>query len=246
MRNILFALAIGLIVFAALYVPGVLSLGESIVPGIFVMLLAYYVLARRTFKRVEKIFNASAQALQAMPPRFDLAVATLQGAYALASTQIGIRTQVDSQIGMLYFLQKEFSKALPHLKRALGFGHWLGAAMLAVIYYKKKNYDELRKTLEIVTKRGKKESMAWNLSAYLFCQLGERDEAQRVLIEGIKKTNDNPKIRENLLALQNGKKIKMRSYKEQWYQLHLERPPAQYQQAALRPKLSRTARRGRW
>jgi hypothetical protein len=103
----------------------------------------------------------------------------------------------------------------------------------------------MKKVLEVVTKRGKKQGLAWCLRAYLLCQINERDEAVRVLIEGIKKTNDDPKVKDALLALQNGKKIKMRAYKEQWYQFHLERPPALVAQG-MPTKLSKVARRGRW
>ena len=247
MRNILIAIGIGALTWAGLYYSRLLGLGESIVPGVFVMLLAYYALARRSFKAVEKIFNASAKALQSMPPKLELAVSTLESAYVHAPRQIGVRTQIDSQIGMLHFLNKDYNKALPYLSRARGFGHWMGTAMLAVIYYKKKELDLMRQTLEIVTKKGKKTNLAWSLKAYLLCQINERDAAQAVLIEGLKHTKDDAKVKENLLSLQNGKKLKMRAYKEQWYQFHLERPPPQYQQGAgMRPKLGKVARRGRW
>ena len=55
------------------------------------------------------------------------------------------------------------------------------------------------------------------------------------------------KVKEALLAVQNGKKIKMKAYKEQWYQFHLERPPVDQQQAAfMQGKMGKMARRGRW
>ena len=51
----------------------------------------------------------------------------------------------------------------------------------------------------------------------------------------------------SLLALQNNKRLKMRSYNEQWYQFHLERPPTKYQQQAfVGGKMGKAARRGRW
>ena len=245
MHNIIFAILSGAAVFAALFFPGLLNVGESIVPGVLAMGVVYFLLARRAFKKVEAIFNDAARSLQSVPPKFDLAVKTMEKAYAYAKVQIGVRTQVDSQVGVLYFLQKEFNKATPYLQRSLGFGHWMGAAMLAVIHYKKKNHGEMKKTLEITTKRGKGQSLAWTLRAYLLTQIGERDEAQRVLIEGLKKTKDDPKVKDALLAVQNGKKIKMKAYKEQWYQFHLERPPAQYQQVAVGGKMGKIARRGR-
>ena len=246
MRNLLAAILVGALIVAALFAPGLLRLGESIVPGVLGMIIAYWVLARRAFKQVENIFTTAAKYLQQVPPKFDLAVSTMDKAYAFAKVQFGVRSQVDAQIGVMYFLQKEFNKALPYLERSLGFGHWLGGAMLGVIYYKKKNHDKMRETFQVVLKKGKKQSLAWNLYAYLLCQIGDRDAAQDILVNGLKKTSDDPKVKESLLSLQNGKKIKMRGYKEQWYQFHLERPPAQYQQAPVGGKVSKAQRRGRW
>jgi tetratricopeptide (TPR) repeat protein len=246
MHNIAMALGLGVLTFAVLYVPGLLRFGESVVPGVLVSMAAYFVLARQTFRKVERIFAEATQALQAVPPRFELAIATMQKAYLYAPRQLGVRSQVDTQIGVIYFLQKEFRKAEPYLKRSLGFGHWLGAAMLAVVYYKRKDHDQMRKTFDVVLKRGKKHGLAWNLCAYLYCQVGDRAAAQRVLVEGLKKTKGDAKIQETLLALQNGKKLKMRSYKEQWYQFHLERPPQEYQQVAFGGRPNKAARRGRW
>tara|TARA_Y100001934_G_C12251123_1_gene725196 strand:- start:94 stop:834 length:741 start_codon:yes stop_codon:yes gene_type:complete len=246
MKNILFALGIGIAIFAVLYFPELLRLGEAIVPAVLASMIAYFVLARRAFKKVETIFGAASQFLQSPPPKFDLAIRKMEEAYALGPYQIGIKSQVDAQIGTLYFLQKEFNKALPYLQRSLGFGHWMSGAMLAVIYYKKKNHDEMRKTFEVVTKRAKKQGIVWNLYAYLLCQIGEKDAAQQILITALKKTKNDAKVQESLLNLQNGKKIKMKSYKEQWYQFHLERPPTQYQQAQVGGKISKQQRRGRW
>lgn len=246
MYNLLIALGVGLVVVLALFLPGILGLGEAIVPGVLAITVAYFVLVRRTFKQAEGIFQEGARALQSMPPKFDLAIATFESVYALAPWQFGLRSQVDAQIGVTYFLQQNITKALPYLARAHRFSYWLSAAMLAVIYYKKKDLEAMRGTLKTVVKRGKKHSLAWNLSAYLLCQIGDRDAAQQLLVDGLKKTNGDVKVKEALLALQNGKKIKMRSYNEQWYQFHLERPPAKYQQAPVGQRVGKAARRGRW
>ena len=246
MINILIALTAGAAVFAAIYLPGLLNLGESIAPGVLVAMVAYFLLVRRTFKQLEKIFMAATKAAQTQPPRLEKAVTILESAYTLAKVQIGVRSQVDAQIGSIYFIQKEFKKAEPYLSRSSGFSHWIPTAMLAVVHYKRKDHEAMRKTLEIVTKRGKKQGLAWNLRAYLLCQIGERDAAQRVLVEGVKKTGDDAKVREALLQLQNGKKIKMRGYKEQWYQFHLEQPPARYTQQQMPMRVGKIARRGRW
>ncbi|MBI3178532.1 MAG: hypothetical protein HYZ27_02655 [Deltaproteobacteria bacterium] len=247
MRNIVLALGAGVVVFAIFFVPGILRLGEAIPPGVLGAMVAYFFLARRTFRKVEAVFNDAAKSLQSMPPKFDLAIGTLEKGYAHAREQIGVRSQVDAQIGVIYFLRQDFNKALPYLQRSVGFGHWVAGAMLAVVYYKKKNHDEMRKTLKIVVRRGKKQALVWCLYAYLLIQLGLREEAQRVLVEGVRKTKGDAKVKDALLDVQNNRKIRMRTFKEQWYQFHLERPPVEYQQSFVPGgKVSKAARRGRW
>lgn len=245
MWNMLYALAASAALFLLIGATSLLSWYEASLPAFLLAIATYFVLARRSFKALEKIFNGCNIYLSTPPPRFDMAIAQLEKAYALTSVQFGVRSQVDTQIGVIYFIKQDFSKALPFLKRALFFGHWLGTAMLAVIYYKKKDNDEMRKTLEALQRRAGKSGLAWSLHAYLLQQIGDREGSQKVLTLAIKKITDDPRLREALLAIQNGKKIKMRGYKEQWYQFHLERPPTEHPQG-LTPKISRSARRGRW
>ena len=246
MRNIALAIAAGLAAFFLLYAPGLLKPGESTVPAVATVVVVYFLLARRSFKQVEAIFMEAGQYLSAMPPKFDLALKTMQRAYAIAPQQLGLRSQIDTQIGVMFFLQKDFKKAQELLQRSSGWGHWLGAAMLGVIHYKRKNHEAMHQTFAIALKKGKKNGLPWNLYAYLLCQIGERDRAQEILVEGLRRTGDDAKVKESLLALQNGKKIKMRSYKEQWYQFHLERPPQEMQQVPVGMRQSKAARRGRW
>lgn len=247
MINLIYSFLVGLAVWAILFVPGLLRLGEAVVPGVLGLVITYFLLARRTFKKVENIFNEAVAAMSSMPPKFDLAIKTMEKAYAFNRQQIGVHSQVDAQIGVTLFLQQEFTKALPYLERSKGFGHWLAAAMLAVVYYKKKNQEDMKKTLELVTSRAKKQSLAWCLRAYLLSQIGEQEAAMRVLAEGVKKTKNDAKVEEALLAVQNNRKIKMKAFKEQWYQFHLEKPPVEYQQMAMGGgKITKSMRRGRW
>jgi tetratricopeptide (TPR) repeat protein len=245
MRNILFALLAGAAVFGVLFLTKLLGIGESVVPAVIVTGIVYFVLARRTFKKVEGVFTEASNHLQTMPPRIDAAIATMQRAYAYAPFQLGVRSQIDTQIGVMYYLQQEFNKALPYLEKSLKFGHWLGGAMLGVLYYKKKNNEAMKQTFDLVTKKARKQGLVWNLYAYLLSQIGEQDRAQAVLAQGVKETKGDARVQESLLAVQNGKKIKMKGYKEQWYQFHLERPPAQYA-APGGARIDRSSLRGRW
>jgi hypothetical protein len=248
MRNLLASLACGLVVFALLFAPRWLSAGEASVPAVIAVLAVYFVLARRSFRRIETLFMDASKHLQTPPPRFDLAIEAMQKGYPIAKEQFGIRTQIDAQIGVIYFLQQEVNKALPYLKRSLTFGHWMAGAMLGVCYYKKKDYENMRKVFTVLQKRSAKQGIVWCLYAYLLSQIGDHTAAQAVLTQGVSKAKDDPRVAEALLAVQNGKKIKMKAYQDQWYQFHLERPPAEYYRSPFpqQQKVSRAARRGRW
>lgn len=245
MWNLLLSVGASGVVFLVFLLSGLLSAFEAVAPAVVALVATYFVCARRTFKAAESIFNEASKSLTAVPPRIDLAVSTLERAYPLSRWQFGVRSQVDTQIGVIYFLQQEFKKAEPYLEKAGGFGHWLGGAMLGVIHYKKKDHAAMRATFDGVVKKARGQGLPWTLYAYLLTQIGEREAAQSLLARAAKKTKQDSRVQEALLAVQNGKKINMRGYKEQWYQFHLERPPQQ-QGFAPGGKVTRMERRGRW
>ncbi len=247
MFNAVLALLCGTLLSLALRLPQLLTTGEAIVPGILLALGTYWALARRTLRRVETIFGRGNRLLQQPPPNFARAIGHIEAAYPLARYQFGVRSQVDAQIGILYFLQKDFGRALPYLKRSLMFGYWVAGAMLGVIYYKRHDHAQMRKTFDVVTSRAKKQGLAWTLYAYLLGQIGDAAGAQRVLTRAKKVAGQDPRVGDALLAVQNKQKIRMRAYQEQWYQFHLERPPAQMLSTGMGPqRVSRQQRRGRW
>jgi predicted Zn-dependent protease len=225
MLNVLMSLVVGLVVFAGLYFTHLLRLGEAIVPGVIAMLAALFILGRRVFKELEGIFEQAGKDLQNQ--RFDAALQTLKSAFSLTKRQFGVASQLNSQIGMILYLRKDFNGAIPYLEQSRRFGHWMALAMLAVAYYKKKDNKRMRETFDLLVSRAKKQGLAWNLYAYCLTQIGEQAEAQAVLARGDVATKDDKRVKENLLALQNGKKLKMKGYAEQWYQFHLEAPPVQ-------------------
>jgi hypothetical protein len=74
-------------------------------------------------------------------------------------------------------------------------------------------------------KYNRKESLLWNLYAWCLWKRGDGEEAMRVLNRGREVLKNDEKIESNLEALRNKKKMKMRGWKEMWYQFHLEAPP---------------------
>ena len=245
MINLAIAWAIGLALWLALWMTPLRAI-EAMVPALIAVPIAYVLLARRTVARMQAMMMQAQAWLQRSPPQFDRAVRDIERAYPLGRWQFGLAHQLDAQIGMIYFLQRDFARAAPYLKRALMWGPWVTGAMLGVVYYRKKDTASVEKTFQVVLKKGRKTPLAWCLWAYLLVQMGRRDEAQKLLAEGAAKLPHDLRLREALLALENGKKLKMRAFGEQWYQFHLERPPAQAAPPQAMQRMGRTARRGRW
>lgn len=225
MIHLAISFLIGSVIFTSLYFTHVLRLGEALVPALLALMVAFVVLALRTKNRLEMLFMAVQKEAQA--GHMERAIELLKSGYALARYQLGVRSQIDVQIGSLYFIQKKFAEALPYLRGAGLLAPWQSHAMLAVIHFKRKRHEEAKKLLAAMVKRSKRASLAWNLYAYCLCELGENAAAMKVLSDGDVATKGDPKIRDNLLALQNGKKMKMKAYGLEWYQFHLEAPPTQ-------------------
>jgi tetratricopeptide (TPR) repeat protein len=169
--------------------------------------------------------------------RIDAAVAILQRGFVFERWQIGVRTMLNARIGMLLFTKwaqlgvGEPAAAIPALRGAVVRGKkatllaslWPAWAMLAVCEYKAGDLGAARRVLDDAVKVAKKEGLLWSLYAWILCAEGLTEDAIDVLARGKAKSVDD-RLVANLVALQNGKKISLREYGEQWYQFGLEKP----------------------
>lgn len=226
MYNILISLAVAIVVTAGL---GALlgSIWYGVFPGLVALIAAYIYLARRTMKQVEAIVTRAQQDLQGQ--NIDRGIEVLKEAYPLGKWQLFVTGQVDAQIGTVLYMSQRFNEAEPFLKRAFK-KNWVAQAMLGTLYYKQKKYDKMEAAFKEAVIANKKESLLWNLYAYCMWKSGQRDKAIEVLNQAIEKIGEEKRTQKNLTALQNGRKMKMRSWNMAWYQFHLDRPPAQRQQ----------------
>ena len=242
MYNLLIALALGALAFgaAAWGFDGVLY---GIFPGVLVALGTYAYLAKRTMDKVQIVMLSAQDHLQrsaqtsqnprAVQAQMKKAVEILETARVYEKWQFLVKPQIDGQVGQLYFMSEKFNKARPYLSNAFK-KHWTARAMLAVVLYKKKEYEQMQQVFDEAAEANKKESLLWNMYAYCLNKAGQRDEAVKVLSRALEHIPTDEKTKTNLHALQNGKKMKMRGWKMMWYQFHLERPPAQRQQMPFR------------
>jgi hypothetical protein len=220
----------------------------GIAPGVLGGVIAYWLLARRSFKRVELLSREVGGIMEAagrkvnlqrqpkqqeavMQAAIDQAIKKLRGAYAIASWQWGIRAQMDGQIGQLLFMGKRFDRAKPYLKD--GFARvWTTRAILGVCHFKGQAWEAMNSAFAESEKHNKKQGMLY--AVWAWCVLNakdgrksdqRRDHAIEILARGEKKTESkDPLLQKNLEALRNGRSMRMQGYGNQWYMFHLERP----------------------
>lgn len=182
--------------------------------------------------------------------RIDAAVHILQQGFLFQKWQLGVTTMLNARIGMLLFTRwaqlqtGSPTDAIPYLRRSVVRGKkgrllsalWPAWAMLAVCEYKgNADLDAAIKVLEDAVVVARKEGLLWALYAWILAESDRIDAAIDVLARARSGTNGDERVVTNLVALQNGKKMSMREYGEQWYQFGLEKPKA----AAMSPQQQR-------
>lgn len=220
MINFLIALAAGFVAFLGFQF--FFSWYASILPGLIVFAIVYIVLAQRAMKQVTALSERAQREMQAQKP--DRAAETFRSGLALAKKQFLVGPLMHANLGMLLYVQKKFDEALPHLEKGYP-RNFYARAMLACYFFKKQAWERMEKEFETAVKYGKKDGLIWSLYAYALVQSGQKEKALQVLGRGVQKNPGDERLKSNLLALQNNKRMKMRAYGPQFYQFHLEPPP---------------------
>ncbi|CAM2064561.1 hypothetical protein SCOR_04270 [Sulfidibacter corallicola] len=224
-------LAIGLVLLQTswfIYVPMGLVAGVT----------TFLVLGRRIQTQLEAIMYQMQKDIQS--GKLDRAIDTLKQGYSLKNRHIFVEGQLNSQIGVLYYLKKDHERALEYLSK--GFvKHHIAQCMLAIIHYKRKNLDEMKKVMDETIRANGKQSICYGLYAWLLHQNKDKEGAMAMLQKGLKKMPDDEKLTNNLTLLQNDKKMKMKAYGDMWVQFMLERPPRVQQEAPPHMRMRRKA-----
>lgn len=220
MINLILSLVAGLVVF--LIFQGFFSWYAALLPGILALLATYIVLAQRTMKVVAALSDRAQKEMQAQ--KFDRAADTFRSGLALSKRQFLVGPLMHANLGMLLYVQKEFEKARPHLEKGYP-RNYVSRAMLACYHFKKQAWEPMKKEFETAVKYGKKDGLIWSLYAYALVQSGDKDGGLQVLGRAVQRNPTDERLKANLLAVQNNKRMKMRAYGPQFYQFHLEPPP---------------------
>ena len=200
----------------------------GVLPGVAAFALTYFLLSRRMNQVMEQGMMAVQKDLQR--GQIENAVRHLEALKGqVGRMQLFASSTIDGQIGSIYFMRKEFDRARPYLERSF-VRLWHAQVMRAVLESKKKNWDNVDQIMERATKYSPKQGLLWSAWAFIHWKAGNRDKAISVLARGKEALGGKDEtLNENLLALQNNKKMKMKKYGEAWYQFHLEQHPAMRQ-----------------
>lgn len=184
-----------------------------------VFLGVFLLIARIVTKKLEAIMSGAMKDIQAQ--RFEKGLRELKSAFAYGKWQIYVTGQINSTIGMVYYVKRDFSNAFPYLEKGF-FKNWVTMAMLAITYMKRSKRDKMKDTFEKAVVASPKESLLWSVYAYCLSDGGDTGGAKAVLERGLKKLPGDEKLKQNLELLNEGKKMKMKAYGEMWLQFHLE------------------------
>jgi predicted Zn-dependent protease len=194
----------------------------SIIAAILSFFAANFYFGRKILKRLSALFKSVEKDLNAQ--KFDQALKKLEEGLPLARWQFLIKKQIYAQMGIIYYLKKNNEKATYYLQKGT-LRNFIAASMLATIYFKNKDYNNMKKLFNKAIKYSKKEGFLYSLYANYLTQINEKDKALEILIKGSKKAVLDEKLRSNLDALRNGKKIKMQNYGPLWMQLNIGKLP---------------------
>lgn len=223
MLNLLISLLVSLLVTGALTAFAGLNIWYATTISMLVFVGLYLLLTRLIMKKVSAVMETAQRDIQA--GRTEKAVKTLESGFRYASWQFYIRGQINAQIGMILYLKRDFAQAFEYLQK--GFvRHWMAMGMLAICYMKRNKTAKMTETFEKAVAASKKEPLLWNLYAFCLEKVGQGEKAASVMEKGIKKTGGDERLKVNLEALRDGKKMKMRAYGDMWYQFHLEKQGA--------------------
>jgi len=220
MYNILISTGAGAAVMLLMYNVLEYAWWSSLICAVITMLSVLALLIRFVMKKVMAAMDAAGKDLQAQ--RIEKAIRDLKAIEQQYSKwQMFVSGQINSQIGMIYYMKRDFGNAFTYLQDAF-FKNWGAMAMLAICYMKRQKKDKMIATFNKAVKWNSKEPLLWGVFAYCLNECGDKKHAREIIEAGLKKCPGNENLKENLENLKQGKKMKMRDYGDTWFQFHLE------------------------
>src|SRR5579883_227389 len=219
MLSILLALLSGLVDAAAFKLSFVHSYWGVVPPGLIAFVVAAALLFRRAGARLEPMMKSVEKHLAG--GRRELAIKALQDGLALGRWHPLLPGQLHAQIGAIEYVAGNLDKAESELSRASRWP-WVSRAFLGCVHFKRKDEKKMRQAFDVAVKVGKKEGIAWTLYAYCMIARGQREEAIKLLEQGLKNLPNDHRLQTNLELAKEGKKLKTAPYGEAWARFALD------------------------
>jgi hypothetical protein len=202
-------------------------------PGLLVLVIVYFLLARRTSGKLQALMELAGKAIQRQ--KLDEARRVLEAGRPLGRWQFLVEGQIEAQLGALAYLERDWGRARAHLLKAFS-RNWMAQGMLAAMDFREKQADVGLERLEKASGFAKKESLFWGLYAYILAETKQQDKALEVLARGLKVMPDNAGLKGLQQAISNKRrKLKMGNlFGNNWYTFFPEQfPVRRYQNAAV-------------
>lgn len=228
MYTILISILIGVVVGVVYTLLGLWKTwAMGIILGTLVAVGSLVLISRLLAKRIEPRFLDAQKQIQSGANQ--LALKTLEELLPMARWQILLKGQIYAQMGLLAYAMEKEDKALIYLRQS---GHRVADARLALValLFRRKEYDEAFEAMDMAIKANKKQMILYNAYAWMLNKKGDRDKAVEQLQRCLKIEPSNESTKDNLLRLQNNRKMNMKPYGMQWFGLKLEKPPASMRQ----------------
>ena len=113
----------------------------GLLAALLVFMGSFLLISRFVTKKLQEIMEPAMKDIQAQ--RFEKGIRDLKSALRYAKWQIYVESQINSAIGMVYFVRRDFATAFPYLEKGF-FKNWVTMGMLGVTYMKKNKHDKMR------------------------------------------------------------------------------------------------------
>ena len=185
----------------------------AVTPAIVATLVTAVLLMRRAGKKIQPLLEDAQRHLQA--GRRELALKSLRAGLEHRMWHPLIEAQLRTQIGAMLYAQGDLDQAIAELSRASS-RPWESPAFLGCAQFKKHNEEGMRKAFAKAIRVGAKDSLSYTVYAWCMNARGKKDEAAKILEKGIAKLPTDERLKNNLEAVREGKKLKVAPYGDRW------------------------------
>ncbi len=224
MYNLGIAFLVGMLV----YTPIAFWMGPlyGIAPAVLSFGGVLFFLARWVGKSVEGELSGVVALLQ--DRKIEEARKLLEGVKAKwGPWQLLIAGQIDSQIGMIDYLQLKWDQALPKLE-AGQWRNWMALVAIGCIHWRKGDREKLWEYFEKAASASPKEGATYMVWATLLHKADKPEAALKALDLGLKELPANGTLKDLQSAIANKRKVDTKSFPQAWYQFFPEDMAQQY------------------